>query len=138
MPKFEKSTNKKLIKGQDLNDQFAFRSLLVGLILGGIFFLISILFNVADILSLTDLMQNAPIVIVDIVIKVISPLLFFFFMIISLGNYKNLLGKPLDWKDLFILFILSLFQTIRNSTVFGITLLALLGIVFYIYITQEN
>ena len=138
MPKFEKEKVSKSQKSQEFNQDFAFKSLLFSLSLGILFFIISILFNVADILSL--LLASEEVLILEIIntaIKVLTSLAFFFFMLISIGNYKDLLGKPANWKDIIFIFCLTLFQTVRNTYAFVITLIGLILMVLYFYIIQE-
>jgi len=138
MPKFEKGKLNKSQKSQEFNQDFAFRSLLFSLLLGIFFFIISILFNVADIFSLLLTSEEVLILeILNVAIKVLASLAFFFFMLISIGNYKDLLGKPANWKDIAFLFCLTLFQTVRNTFAFGITLFGLILMVLYFYIIQE-
>ena len=138
MPKFEKGKENKSQKSQEFNQDFAFRSLLFSLLLGIFFFIISILFNVADIFSLLLTSEEVLILeILNVAIKVLASLAFFFFMLISIGNYKDLLGKPANWKDIAFFFCLTLFQTVRNTFAFGITLFGLILMVLYFYIIQE-
>ncbi|MFX1276970.1 MAG: hypothetical protein ACFFBP_06860 [Promethearchaeota archaeon] len=140
MPKFEKERKKasKSQKNQGFDQDLAFKSLVFTLFVGSIFFILSILFNVVDILSVLSLIQHQLIEILDIGIKVITPVLFFLFILTSVGNYKDLLGKPADWKEITFLFCLSLFQTVRNTIAFGLTLVGLILVVLYFYIIQED
>jgi len=140
MPKFKKEDVKKnqSQKSQEFNQDFAFKSLLFTLLLGIIFFILSILFNVADVLSLLVSEQTLILEIFNTIIKVLTSLAFFFFILISIGNYKDILGKPANWKDIAFLFCLSLFQTVRNTSAFGLTLLGLILLILYFYIIQED
>ena len=74
----------------------------------------------------------------DVLIKVATILLFFLFMMISVGNYKELTGKPLGWKELLLLIILSLGQALIDLWVFGFSFFGLLVIIFYLYLIQES
>ena len=58
-------------------------------------------------------------------------------MMISVGNYKELTGKPLDWKELLSLIVLSLGQTLLNLWVFAFTFIGLFVIIIYINLVQE-
>lgn len=123
-------------KEKQLSDEiFAYRSVKISGILGGFCFVISIFFNIEIINIFMN--KNIFLDIVDVSIKVATILLFFFFMMISIGNYKELIGKPSDWKDLLILFAFSLGQTLLNPWVFIFTLLGLILILIYLYIVQE-
>ena len=139
MPKFQKDPRKesKSMDKQSFNEDFAYRSLLITTIIGITCFIVSIFFNVVEIFSIL-IFQNTIFNIIDIAIRVSMILFFFFFMTISLGNYKDLLGKPSDWKEITFLFCLSLFQTMRNIFVFGFTLFGLIIILLYLYLIQES
>jgi len=117
------------------DDKFAYRTTIISCILGIIFYVISFIFNVGLIPLFTD--GNILFNLLDIMIKVIAILLFFLFMMISIGNYKELTGNPLGWKELLLLFVLSLGQTLLNLLVFSLTLIGLLIIVIYFYLVQE-
>lgn len=114
---------------------FAYRSVIISAILGGIFYIISLFFNLGIITIFLN--QSVLWTIFDVLIKVIVILLFFLFMITSLANYKELIGKPLDWKELFLLIGFSIGQTILNPWVFIFTLFGLAIILIYLYIVQE-
>lgn len=139
MPKFEKEPRKELTstEKQAFREDFAFRSLLITTIIGIACFVISIFLNVVEIFSILTY-QNNLFDLIDIVIRVSVILLFFFFMMVSLGNYKDLLGKPSDWKEIAFLFFLSLLQTMRNIYVFNFTLLGLIILLIYLYLIQES
>ncbi|KKL89943.1 hypothetical protein LCGC14_1909620 [marine sediment metagenome] len=59
-------------------------------------------------------------------------------MITSIGNYKELIGKPVDWKGLMLLFVISLGQTLLNIWVFIFTLFGLILILIYLTLVQEK
>ena len=125
------------IKRSNVNDdKFAFKSVIRSAVLGGIFFIGSILFN-SEILEIFDtsiLLWN----IIDSIIKVVFILLFFIFMIISMGNYKELTGKPLNFKDILLLSVLSLIQAFWNPIVLTFTFAGLLILLAYLYLLQDN
>ncbi|TFG03635.1 MAG: hypothetical protein EU542_01580 [Promethearchaeota archaeon] len=137
MSKFKKNRSKlsnNVVKSK-LDENFAYKTVLLTAILSGIFLFISLLFN-AQIITIF-MVENTIWFYIDIFIKVLIILLFFLFSIISIGNYKELSGKPLDFKLVFLLFILSLIQAFRNPWVFGFTFLGLLVIIAYFYFIQE-
>ncbi|MFX0046919.1 MAG: hypothetical protein ACFE8G_02010 [Candidatus Hermodarchaeota archaeon] len=117
-------------------EKAAYRSVLLSSILGGIFLVLSIILNgeFIKIFTSDDLLWVS----IDIVLKVLTILFFFFFMIISIGNYKELTGKPINFKIILLLFFLSLIQSFRNSIVFSFTLIGLLVIIVYLYVIQES
>jgi len=125
------------LKKSKLNDdKFAFKSVIRSTVLSGIFFIVSILFNgeILEIFDTSILLWNM----IDSIIKVIFILLFFIFMIISMGNYKELTGKPLNFKDIILLSVLSLIQAFRNPIVFIFTLAGMLILLAYLYLLQSN
>lgn len=116
------------------DEKFAYRSVILSAIIGGIFYFISLLFNLEIIIIF--MYQGILLNIIDISIKVLVIMLFFLFMITSIGNYKELIGKPLDWKELVLLILLSIGQTILNPWVFIFTLFGLIVILIYLYLVQ--
>ena len=117
-------------------EKSTYRSVILSAIIAGILLIISILLN-GGYLSLfpseTVLLQT-----LDITIKVLVILFFFIFMTISIGNYKELTGKPLDLKLIAIIFIFSLIQAFRDSIVISFSLIGLLLITVYLFLVQEN
>ncbi|MBY8983807.1 MAG: hypothetical protein KGD65_01945 [Candidatus Lokiarchaeota archaeon] len=118
------------------DDKFAYRTVVISTALSLIFAIVSFLFNTGIISIFIGI--NLVFDIIDIVIKVFSILLFFLFMMISIGNYKEMTGKPVDWKEFLLLFILSLGQTLLSYIVFISTFLGLLLILIYLYFVQEK
>jgi hypothetical protein len=105
-------------------------------LLAGVFLVISILFNA----ELITFFMNRDLIwsIIDITLKVFAILLFFLFMIVSVGNYKDLIGKPLTIKELLLIFVISLLQSFKNSIVFAFTFIGLITFSIYIYLVQES
>jgi hypothetical protein len=148
MPKYKKD-KKKPPKSKNISeDAFLLRSVRISAILGGIFLLLSLVFNgtqrfydhlVTKLLpSISHLLQADNWVVVDNIIKVSVILFAFFFMIISLGNYKEYTGKPIKIQEILILVGFSLIQTVRNLYVFIFTLIGLVLLLFYLYLVQES
>jgi len=134
IPKDQIKEQKSKIKRRS-DDKFAYRTVIISCVLSIIFYAISLLFNVGVISIFTNI--NILFNMLDVLIKVATILLFFLFMMISVGNYKELTGKPLNWKELLIFIVLSLGQTLLNLWVFAFTLIGLLVIIIYLYIVQE-
>ncbi|NVM34205.1 MAG: hypothetical protein HWN81_01335 [Candidatus Lokiarchaeota archaeon] len=134
IPKQPKKKKKSKEKHRS-DEEFAYRSILISAILGGIFYIISIFFNIEIISMFMNI--NIFWTFIDISLKVIIILLFFLFITTSIGNYKELIGKPLSWKELLLLIILSIGQTILNPVVFVFTLFGLIIILIYLYVVQE-
>ena len=76
--------------------------------------------------------------ILDVSIKVSLILLSFLFMMISIGNYKELTGKPVGLKEILLLIGLSLVQTMKNLYVFIFSLIGLAILLIYLYLIQES
>jgi hypothetical protein len=117
-------------------EKTAYRSVILSGILGGVFLVLSIMINGEFIVIFTS--DELLWVGIDITIKVLIILLFFIFMMISIGNYKELTGKPIDFKIILLVLFLSLIQAFRDSTVFSFTLICLLVVVVYFYVVQES
>ncbi len=134
IPKDQIKEQKSKIKRKS-EDKFAYRTVIISCVLSIIFYAISLLFNVGVISIFTNI--NILFNMLDVLIKVGTILLLFLFMMISVGNYKELTGKPLNWKELLLLIVLSLGQTLLNLWVFAFTFIGLLVIIIYLYIVQE-
>ena len=138
MSKIKKDSVKSQLtkKKEKTEERFAYRSVILSTILGGLFLAISILLN-GEIITLF-LGDNPFLLALDITIKVLVILTFFILIMVSLGNYKELTGKPVDFKIIGLLFFFSLIQAFRNSLVFSFTLGGLLVIVLYLYLVQDS
>jgi len=119
-----------------LKEKSAYRSVILSAVIGGLLLIISILLN-GGYLSLFA-SENILFQTLDITIKVLVILFFFIFMTISIGNYKELTGKPLDLKLIVIIFIFSLIQSFRDVIVFSFSFMGLLVIIVYLFLVQEN
>ena len=117
-------------------EKAAYRSVILSGLLGGVFLVLSIMLNGEFIIIFTsnDLLWVS----IDTVLKVLIILFFYLFMTISIGNYRELTGKPIDFKIILLIFFFSLIQAFKNSIVFSFTLIGLLVIVVYLYVVQEN
>lgn len=148
MPKYKKDKKKPPKSNNISEDAFLLRSIRISAILGGIFLLLSLIFNgterffehlVINLLpSISHLLQADYWVVIDNIIKVCVILFAFFFMIISLGNYKEYTGKPIKIQEILVLVGFSLIQTVRNLYVFIFTLIGLVLLLFYLYLVQES
>jgi len=134
MPKLKKSQNKaKKNQTRDIED-YAFKSIIISAIFSGLCLTISLLFN-GELISII-ITDNMIWQLIEILIRVFSILFFFLFMIVIIGNYKELTGRPITWKTLTLIFILSIIQSILDLKVFIITLIGLILIIVYLYLTQ--
>ncbi len=139
MSKIPKGQNREqnLKSKRKFEEKFALRTVIISTVLGIIFYIVSFLFNIVEV-TVIFTNNNPPLNLINTLIKIVSILLFFLFMMISIGNFKELSGKPLDWKELLLLFILSLGQAILDSLVFTFTLLGLIILLIYLYVIQER
>lgn len=135
LPAKKKKNKINTTKRNNFNELHAYKTVIKSTILGGIFLVFSIIFN-NNLISLALFIESIG-SFLDLVIKIITILLFFIFMVISIGNYKELIGNPMNFKDLLLVFILSLIQGFRNPIVLGFTFIGLLIIIFYLYAVQE-
>ena len=148
MPKYKKDKKKPPKSNNISEDVFLLRSIRISAILGGIFLLLSLIFNGTErffdhlviklLPSISHLLQADYWVVIDNIIKVSVILFAFFFMIISLGNYKEYTGKPIKIQEILVLVGFSLIQTVRNLYVFIFTLIGLVLLLFYLYLVQES
>jgi hypothetical protein len=126
----------KLKSKRKFDEKFAYRTVILSTILGIAFFIISLLFN----LEIITIFNNVSVLFdfLGSLIKVGATLLFFLFMMISVGNYKELTGKPLGWNITLLLCLLSLGQTLLNIWIFILTFFGLLIFLIYLYLVQER
>ena len=118
------------------NTDFAYKTVIRSVILAGLFLVLSFIFN-GEIIKIYE-GTNDFLIILDALFKVVLILLFFIFSMISIGNYKDLSGKPLNIKDIILLCIISLLQAFRNPIVLVFTLFGLAILLVYFYISQES
>lgn len=138
MSKIRKNTAKSEVirKKPKIVEKAAYRSVILSGILSGVFLTLSIMINGEFVTIFTS--EELLWVSIDIVLKVLIILFFFVFMMISIGNFKELTGKPIDFKFILLIFIISLVQAFRNSTVFSFTFIGLLVIIVYFYVVQGS
>ncbi|MFX0076363.1 MAG: hypothetical protein ACFE96_13035 [Candidatus Hermodarchaeota archaeon] len=117
-------------------EKTAYRSVIFSGILGGLFLVLSIFINGEIVVIFTS--EELLWVGLNITLKVLIILLFFIFAMISIGNYKELTGRPMDFKIIIFIIFLSLIQAFRDSTVFSFTFISLLVLVIYFYVVQES
>jgi hypothetical protein len=129
MSKFKKK------KGKEEREDIGYRTVIFTAIITGTLFIASLLFN-GEIISLT-FSNNLIFELVEIVIRTILILLFFLFFTISYANYRDLVGKPIGWKELLFILVLSIIQSILNVYVFLLSLIGLILILMYLYLIQE-
>ncbi len=134
MPKLKKIEKKaKKDRPRDVED-YAFKSIIISALFSLLCLIISLFFN-GELISIT-INDNVIWQLIEILIRVFSILFFFLFMIVIIGNYKELTGKPISWKTLTFVFILSIIQSFLDLKVFIITLIGLIFLTIYLYLIQ--
>ena len=134
--KKENTKSRSANKKPKLEEKSAFRSVILSAVIGGVLLISSFLLN--GIYPSLFLSANILIQTLNITTRVLVILFFFIFMTISLGNYKELTGKPLNIKFIAVIFIVSLIQSFRDTIVFSFTFVGLLIIIVYLIFIQEN
>ena len=123
-------------KSTKLDDNsFAYKTVIRSVLLAGLFLAFSFIFN-GEIIQIYE-GNNEFLTILDALFKVILIMLFFIFSIISIGNYKELSGKPLKLREILLLCLFSILQGYRNPLVITFTFFGLLIMIVYFYISQE-
>ena len=142
MPKFQKKQKKKGRENQIPEARVLLRTVRISAVIAGIFFVLSLIFNGTELFFegiITHYYQGEDYwVILDYTIKITVIILEFLFMMISLGSYKELTGKPVNLKEILFLLGLCLLQTIRSLIVFIFALIGLGVILFYLFLIQES
>lgn len=149
MPKFISDQNatekaKKLGNDRVILKSSMYQSAVITYFIAVAFFVISFLFNGKLISSWVTLVDaniaadDGPnfITIIDSVIKILSVVLFFFFGLISLGNFRELKGYIVTWKEMVILLVLALLQATIDVNVFFLSIVGILLILVYFYFLQ--
>jgi len=151
MPKIQKEAKKRKEKVRDLESQKIqlkqkmFSSSVKTYLFAAIFLIISFIFNGQLIPKWVDTVSIAlgadsgaisPIVLLDLLIKSFSIILFFFFSFVSIGNWRELSGYILTWKEMTILLVFSLIQATTDGSVFIISSIGIVIILFYMYFIQ--
>ncbi len=145
MPKIsKKSTSKKYQSKQDRLKQMKieqaqkrslmFKSTILTYILAAVFFTRSMLFN-GRFIEL-DFGESTGAAIGEVFLKAAIVVLFFFFALISIGNYQEMKGYVATWKELVLLIIISLLMAASKGTVFFASLLGIVLVLTYIYFLQ--
>ncbi|QEE14886.1 hypothetical protein DSAG12_00707 [Promethearchaeum syntrophicum] len=143
--KEEKLKNLEIQKGKVKNAMFS--STLITYLLAALFLLISFIFNGNIITGWVENVVEAKIVIddggapsflyiMDIIIKSFSVILFFFFLFISIGNFQEYRGYIMTWKEMIVIFVISLLQVSSNFTTFFITTIGITICITYFYFLQ--
>jgi hypothetical protein len=120
---------------QSLLKQKMFLSALITWIIAGIFLVFSILMSL-EVIKIPNTDSSTGLKVLDVAIKSILIILFFFFMFISMGNLRELRGYIMNWKELIFLLIITLIQGVTDGWVFFISTVGVILIIIYFYLIQ--
>ena len=149
MPKIKKdrmenqtARRKKMAQDKTVLKYKMYRSSVLTYLLAVVFLAISFLFNgklltawVSKVDGTATIDSSPTFVILDVAIRSISVILFFWYTLVSVGNWQELRGYILTWKEMTVILILSLFQTTINGTVF---IISLIGISLILYFSKRK
>jgi hypothetical protein len=159
MPKIQKNKEKrqqredmlkKLEIEKSIEKKYMFSSAFITLLIAIAFFVISFIFNgrfyeipiptpEIDASVIEEEAESSGISwlnVLDVGIKSFSVILFFLFMLISVGNYQELRGYIVKWKQLLFLIIISILQASTEIYVFLIAAIGITLIITYFYFIQ--
>ncbi len=147
MPKIPKNKKKRsrknmtkqeriqLLKIEQANKkQQMFQSTVITYLLALVFFILSLLFN-AEYISL-NFGESTGAQVGEIALKSVPVILFFFFMLVAVGNYQEMRGYIVTWKELVALLVLSFLLAGSSGWVFFISFLGISLIITYLYFLQ--
>jgi hypothetical protein len=141
MPKIKKRKSRES-KLKDLEVQkmiakkFMYLSAMKTYIIAIVFFIVSLIFNGRYIVLEDKFGESTATSIFDVLIKSFSIILFFFFTIVALGNWMELRGYILTWKEVLIVLIISILQSSTELYVFLIVAFGVVLILTYMYFIQ--
>ncbi len=142
MPKYKKGFKRTLDQIEEEQQRlldlklFMYSSSIKSLVFGAVFFIISLLFN-GNIINL-EAEAGSYLDLIIIIVKCLAVILFFTFTIIGLANNMELRGEPASLREVIIVGILALIQTVRSGVVFGVSLLGILLIILYLWVIQPK
>lgn len=120
---------------QSLLKQKMFLSALITWIIAGVFLIFSILMSLA-VIKIPNTDTSTGLKVLDVAIKSILIILFFFFMLISIGNLRELRGYIMNLKELIFLLIITLIQGVTDGWVFFISAVGVIILIIYFYLIQ--
>lgn len=118
------------------------RQALVTFVIAAVFLTLSILLNSGTIPLPQDLIPEEgadPVEtwkIAGYLIKGAVVGVFFLFAVLAVGNAWEERGKPMTWKELLILFLISVTQSVTSGEQFAVNLLVVTLVLTYIYFIQ--
>jgi predicted neutral ceramidase superfamily lipid hydrolase len=141
MPKIKKSyeelqeEKRSYLENVEFEKQFMYVSALKTYPIMLICSVLSLILNL-KILVIPDFTSETAMTFLNIMIKVLLLLGFFFFGIIAFANIIELKGKVMTWRELIILMLLTLIQGIFDGWVILGCILGIIAIITYVYFIQ--
>ena len=161
MPKIQKNREKREQREQQLKKleieksiqkKSMFSSAIITFLIAIVFFVISFVFNGrfyeipipvvkevdAAVAAEAEAESNSIswLNVLDVLIKSVSVILFFLFIMISVANYQELRGYIMKWKLLLFLIIISILQVSTEIYVFLVSAVGITLIITYFYFIQ--
>jgi magnesium-transporting ATPase (P-type) len=139
MPKYKKKGSKiaqEEESRQQLIDQkrFMYSSSLRSLIISGVCFVLSFLFN-GNLIQI-DVAMGSAVGVLLVLLKALLITLFYIFTLVGLANTMELRGKPSSLREIIIVGILALIQGILSLPVFLLSLLGVILASLYLWAIQ--
>lgn len=142
MPKYKKGKKRLQLANEEKLKSFSdqkrniYASSIRSLILGGIVLIISLIIN-GNMIQI-EVEVGTPIDVILTLVKSLVIILFYSFVFLGIANSMELKGKPATMREVIIILILSLFQSIRSPSVFWISLAGILLINMYFWAVQSK
>jgi magnesium-transporting ATPase (P-type) len=139
MPKYKKKGSKiaqEEESRQQLIDQkrFMYSSSLRSLIISGVCFVLSFLFN-GNLIQI-DVAMGSAVGVLLVLLKALLITLFYIFTLVGLANTMELRGKPSSLREIIIVGILALIQGVLSLPVFLLSLLGVILASLYLWAIQ--
>lgn len=142
MPKYRKGRKKTQEKyrkelkelKERKNDMFTSTMISIGIGIGC--FILSLLFN-GNIIPVETTAGSA-LDVVMIIVRSLMIILFFTFTFLGLANSLELRGSPASIREIIIVAIIALIQSVRSGAVFGLSLVGILLVILYLWSMQPK
>jgi hypothetical protein len=136
MPKIEKKTMKNVKVNRNLSRNKMYSSSLISFIIAFSMLIISLVLNAEYILM--DLGDSVGENLLEDLIKSGLLIIFFFFTLISLGNYFELNGKVMAIPHIIALCILTLILASKDGSTFILCFFGIAAVLIYFYFLQNK
>ena len=142
MPKYKKGKKRQQLENEENLKSFSdqkrnmYASSIRSLIFGGIVLIFSLIFN-GNMIPI-DVGAGTGLDVILTLVKSLLIILFYSFVFLGIANSMELKGKPATMREVIMILILSLFQSIRSPSVFWISLAGILLINLYFWAVQSK